>query len=71
MHEVFVIPGVIDASVIQKQADARSRDLSFPEDTIVHSHRVDQKCNDECVIYRIAKQVDGDYLTTIEKWNDD
>lgn len=48
MHSAYIVPGIVDGAVVEKQAEDRSRDKRHPEPTFVHYHKMGNECNEKC-----------------------
>jgi hypothetical protein len=59
MHQAYIIRGVVDASVIHKQAHKRANDDRYPEPTAVHYHKHGEPCNEQCYLVKVGEVDEG------------
>ena len=52
MHESYIVAGLIDGSVVLKQAHRRLKEDK--EETYIHYHQFGDKCNDRCYVYKMV-----------------
>jgi len=52
-REVYAIPGVIDRSVFQQEAEVRFHQSR--ERTLIHVHRYDRLCTDDCTLWPVPE----------------
>lgn len=59
VHQVFIVPGIVDEQAVRKQAFARANrarrsPAEGPEPTAIHKHKSGLRCNEDCYLIKVG-----------------